>query len=582
MKSATLKFYLGGSLIPAPTEWDDIEISASFKDDAVQANMSIDRFTFVNEARAIVKSWVADGMLGGPGVFEGPAFRIEASADAGTVSVFDGYLDLTEMIDFPERGRLDCGIKKKDGTGSIEDRLAAVTYAYLYEQGFIVDTDFQDVRYVVMKPIESVELATTAIMVFLLSKTLAEQVEKTSKDIATASAILVAGATGSIGAAVYAVAVVAIDIVYAVALLSALLKIGQEIINAFIPIGRTHKGIPLKKLIASAAAYAGYGFETDIEDLDHLIYLPSNIAVDKPDAAGFLGIPGRIQKGIPNSGDYGYTVAEIFALCKNLFNAKFAVLGGTLQLRSRNSAFWVRSASYTLPDVLAGSESFNTSEMFASRIIAFETDITDTWTIDNFAGTNYEIITTPITENDKKSVSIRGLEEIRFPVCLGNRKDELTALEKVLKGFAVAIDALTGVFGGGSNFANRIAASVNILKVSDNNHSKPKLLWFQGDSMPANARNLFSAKSLWEKYHIEKSFVAGDGYGQKYVYENARIPFGLEGFVALSENSYIATTKGQAKVTSVSWKLAADYAVVSYWIRKRYTANLKETFIEPE
>lgn len=581
MKSATLKFYLAGQPISAPVEWADIEIAASFDGDAVQPSIAADRFTFVNEARAVVKSWIAAGLSGGVGIFQGPSFRIEAVADSGAVSIFDGYLDLTDLVDFPEQGRLDCGIKKKDGTGSIEDRLAAVTYGYLYDQAWITDSDFVDIRYVVVRQIEAEELATTAIMAFLLSKTLAEQVEKTAKDIATASGILAAGVTGTLGAAIYAIAVVAIDIIYSAALLVALLKIGGEILNAFLPIPRTHKAIRLRKLLEVAAAYAGYSFDTDIDDLDHLVYLPSNTSVDQPNAAGFLGIPGTIKKGIPNSSDYGYTVAEVFALCKDMFNARFAVLNGVLQLRSKNSPFWVRSASWQLPDVLAGAQKFNTSELAANRIIAFDTDIQDSWTIDEFRGTNYEIITTPIAETDAKARSIKGLEEIRLQICLGSRKGQLTALEKALKAFAVGIDALANLFGGNSALANQIAASVNILRVSNNNHSKPKLLWIQNGTIPANHRDLFSAKTLWEKYHIEKSFTANNGIGQKYVYESVRIPFGLVDYIALNENSYIATTKGQSKVADLNWRIGSDYAVISYWVRQRYTSNLQETYIEP-
>jgi len=235
-----------------------------------------------------------------------------------------------------------------------------------------------------------------------------------------------------------------------------------------------------------------------------------------------------------------------------------------------------------LPDVLVGSERLNTDEMAANRLIAFDTDIADIWTIENFKGTNYEVITTPVMATDAKAVTIKGLDETRLLVCLGNRKSELTALEKVLKAFAVGIDALANVFGGNSTLANRIAASVNVLKVGDNNHSKPKLLWMQSGEIPANHRDLFSARALWEKYHIEKSFTSNSGYGQKYVYESVRIPFGLADFVALTENSYIATTKGQAKVMDIQWGKGSEDATVSYWVRQRYTANLKETYIEPE
>jgi len=367
--------------------------------------------------------------------------------------------------------------------------------------------------------------------------------------------------------------------------LVAVVKMTTAIVNAFIPAIRNHKAIRLKKLIQAAAIYAGYELETDIALLENIVYLPSNPNVDKPNAAGFVGIQGSIKKGIPNSSDYGYSIIELLQLAKSLFNAKFAVSSGNkLQFRSKNSSYWLKTSSYVLPDVLTDSVKYNTEELAANRLIAFETDLRDIWTIENFQGTNYEVITDAVTVFNAKAKQLKGLSEVRIQTCLGNRKDNLTALESLLKGFASVADAVASLFGGNSNLAAQVQSRVNVLKVSDNNTSKPKLLYVNASGLiPANHREFLSAKALYNQFWIEESFVSDNWHGQKLKHEQVRIPFGMNDYLQLVENSYISTIEGgQGKIEKISWRIGSDYAVVDYWIRQPYTFNLAETFIEPQ
>ena len=585
-KSATLTFYLNGNIVPAPVEWADIEVLASFDNESIQANISIDSFTFVNDARLSVLEHINEGRLGGVGIFEGLPFRIEASNSDSTVSIFDGFLDLAGgLVDYPEQGRLECSIVKSDSLNNLEDRLSATTYAYLYEQGYITDSDFIDVPYVVVKPIEAQEVLSTTIALYLMQKAIAEQAEKIAKEAGTFAGILAAGVTGAVGAAIYAGLVLIAAIIYGLALLAAVVKMATAIVNAFLPLLRSHKAIKLKKLIQAAATYAGYELVTDIGLLENIVYLPSNINVDKPNSSGFVGAVGSIKKGIPNSSDFGYSVVELLQLARQLFNAKLAITAGNkLQFRSKNSPFWEQTSSYVLPDVLTDSLLYNTDEIAANRLLAFDTDLRDIWTIENFKGTNYEVITDSVTTFNQKAKQLKGLNEIRFQVCLGNRKNDLTALESLLAGFASVVDDVVDGLDGSSNLAAQVQNRINVLKVSDNNHSRSKLLYVNGSGLiPANHREFLSAKALYNQFWVEESFVSDNWNGQKVKYEQVRIPFGLDDYLQLIENSYISTIEGdRGKVEKISWRIGSDYATIDYWIRKPYTLNLKETFIEPE
>jgi len=121
-----------------------------------------------------------------------------------------------------------------------------------------------------------------------------------------------------------------------------------------------------------------------------------------------------------------------------------------------------------------------------------------------------------------------------------------------------------------------------LVKQTSNWHTIPKMLYLSGGVMPTNHRDLWNAELLWDKYHNEKSFVSGNFNGQKQVYNNVNIPFGLEDFFQLTSNPYFKFNGEQAKITKFVWTVGEDTAVIDFWIKKPYTYNLKETKLIPE
>ena len=69
---------------------------------------------------------------------------------------------------------------------------------------------------------------------------------------------------------------------------------------------------------------------------------------------------------------------------------------------------------------------------------------------------------------------------------------------------------------------------------------------------------------------------------QKEIYENVQVPFGISDFIEVVDNAYLFDSAGQSgKITELRWLFGKDRATVSYFVRKKYTDNLKESFIEP-
>ena len=582
MNSASLRIKIAGQELTPPPNWMDIGVLATFDNEA-QANLTLEDFRFVLDSYTRLVDHINGGLAGSPGIFEPLDFKIETYSNLGTYLAFQGGINVAEARRNDTEGWVDAPVSKDMSLNTLEERLQGLTYGLLVERGTITAADYTDVPYVVAKVDTSMEGIVMGITLFLITKQLIDSIKETAQAISDVAAHLAGGISGAVAATIYAAAVAIINIAYSAALLLLIIDLGKDLLLAFLQPSRTHKAMTLKKLMEKACEYLGYSFNTTVQDLDNVVYLPSNNNLDQEDGIkGFLKFPGVITEGIPNASDYGYIAAEIFRLAKDAFFARYQLINGVVQFHAVNATYWKRLSPWTFPDVLEGEYRYNTDELNDSVIVSFTTDISDAYTIGNYRGTSYQVITSAITTGANGRDNITGLDETALPVALGNRKDELTGFEKFLKVVAGAVDLATGVFGGGTNFAGQVSGKIGMLKVSQNNHAVPKLLWLDGGKIPANHRSLFSAKTLWEKYHIEKSFIANNYEKQRKVFEGVSIPFGFADFLTLIDNSYFVGPQGEGKITRLEWNMAKDTATIDYWVTHTYTKNLKETYVEPE
>ena len=585
-KNALLRFKLDGQAISAPVEWSDIQISAVFENDSVQPSIETSEFTFVNAEAKKIRDYIDKGLTGGVGIFEGLPFKIETYNKDNSLVSFDGFLELTNSFqDFNDEPRVSCRIMKDNGLDSLESRLSGLTCGYLEEIGVIKSTDYEDLKYQVQKKVTVLEVLIANITLFLLIKELAQAIKDTAHSVAIALGDTLGSLTGGIGAAAYLIAYAILQLIYTATLIVAIVELVRRLVNILLPPLRTHKIIKLKTLLEIISTHLGYTFNTNISELDNLYYLPSNNNLEEEDTrTGLLTKIDGTDKGIPNSVDFGYNCAEIFSLARQLFNAKFVIVGSTLHMRFEGDPFWAKTSTYQMPSVLLPVKTYNTNELDADILLSFQVDLKDSWTIDNYKGTAYEVKTDSIITNNKRAKLLRGQNTVDFPVCLGNRKDEFTAIENILFSLASFADKVTKVLGKGTNLAGLITRKLGVLKQSENETSLPKLLYLNSDNkLPSNHRDLFSAKVLWDKYWYYKSFVDSNFVGQKIIYPEVKIPFGLEDFIKLVDNSYFRTFEGEtAKAISIKWSPSKDFALIDFFIRKPYTKNLQQTKIEPE
>lgn len=571
------QYQLGGETIDAALEWADVKIIADYENNSIQPELQIDSLTFTRRAREIILQWIANG-----NIFEGLPLNITLFNNKPVQENFKSVLNFTELInDFPNDGTLEVAIQKERGLISFFDNISGLSLGYLENIGVITDSDYEDIEYVVEKKVNPLEIVITSIVIYLLIKEVAEAVSRTSNRIAQISAYAASGLTGTVGAAIFAAAAAIIEIAYTAILVGAIINLTTDLLNSFLPPKRTHKAIRLRKMLERICQHFGLGFETNVDFINNVTYLPSNQNFDELDGFGFIKKPKGTQKGIPSANDRGYIASEVFEFCKQLCDGKYAIINNTVLLYPEDDPFWITNSTYVRPNVLLETKSYNTDELISTIGVRFITDSTDDYTLDNFQGTVIDVKTDIRNPIQPQNNLLKGFEDINIGLALGSRKNELTAFEKLLKSLGSIVDDTTDVLGKKTNFANKVKTRLGLLKVSTNNHVVPKLLYAPSGKLNKNHREIFNAKTIWENYYGDRSFVRNNFRGQKAIYRGVRVPFGFEDYKKLTDNSYFTEQDGsEAKIIKFEWLMESDEAIIDFWVREIYTKNLTETIIE--
>jgi len=557
-----VQYRLGGNLIDNPTERQDTSIQVQF-DEGTQGSIETSQLTFVNEAYTIIKETIESGLI-----TEGLPLTITIQEGEESTEVFNGYLDFSTLEDLTgSEPKFLASIVEQDGLTNLSESLEGVTFALLEAKGFITSSDYQEVKYLIEKQVALLEQAFLALSVFLMIKEIAEASFRLSQQIAIISAIVTTPISGQVGALIYAVASALFEIAYIFIMGAALLDLIQQFIENLISFEREFQGIKYKTALEKIFSYLGYTFVSPIPEIDTYVYLPSKAE-------------GRSDKGIPFDSDFGFVANEFVSMVLDMFRAEIFVVNNEVQLRTKKDPFFQSQSTFQLPDVLEQPFSLNINEIKESRFISFQDDISDAYTVSNWKGTSFVVTTLPITQNIPKNNLIKGLEETRFPVALGNRKEELSILEEALNTFFEAANFALSALGA-SNITNTIQARKGMLIISQPFFNVPKVLNMQGNRLAQNSREGLSARYLWENYLNYDSFIEDNFKRQRKVFEGIEIPFSYSDYKKVKENSYFITPNGKrGKFTSLEWIIEADRAEASFWVEDVYTRNLQEETTE--
>lgn len=585
-----------GVIISEPRNWDELELSYDFLNRTDEASINITGLEFAGDVAIDIRNRMLNGISGGVGIFEGDPYEIEVGEQGNPVFSFKGYLDYTDDPEFIGCNGVKISLKKRHGADWMNDVADSFSFRYLYDIGLITHGDFVGMPYVINYIPDNMQLLMLGISLFMMVKELVSAIRSLAEaigDTTSGSTPVVGTSVGfgagvvtawSIGQILLTVLKVAAYVAYTVAIVIAIKNLIEEIIEQILPKKRTHLGMRIYDLFEKGCQHLGMEFSsTLLNDRRNWVVIPSkgHKGGEKPE--GFKG--SWIEMGVPGQNDGMDTFGDLIRFWKDAFNADFKIIDNVFHFERAD--FWDNIGSYSLADVFTDQEALldrykpNTNEIIANYNINWAYDVQDQNTLDNQEGRIFQAITEPNIKINKDLVNIQHLEEISIGCSMALRKDSLTKIEEKVKEVAKFIDDLTGFFGSGTSYAANIDNRKGSCLLSSHFITIPKIVVMSGEKLAMDQRDLLSAKRLWDELHYIRSFVEVNGKHNQWLrYENVKVPFCMESFVALMQNNICLNAEGkECKIENMKWRIWEDYATISYRVREKYTNNLQLKYI---
>jgi hypothetical protein len=174
--------------------------------------------------------------------------------------------------------------------------------------------------------------------------------------------------------------------------------------------------------------------------------------------------------------------------------------------------------------------------------------------------------------------NLTGDTQIRLPYALATRKSKLTKFENFFKKLGGAVDKVTGVFGNGTNFKQKIQNRVGAMYLSDDKFEVPKFVIISGDGLATSNRDLLKAEKLYNSFHFINSLTPlNNKHNQQYLYKSVKNRFCYENFINLLQNNFVLNPEGKdTEVTRLSWEIKNDFAELDYRVNDLYDKNLRQ------
>tara|TARA_R110000787_G_scaffold249334_1_gene354938 strand:+ start:8 stop:1702 length:1695 start_codon:yes stop_codon:yes gene_type:complete len=555
------------------------------------ANITVSSITLVAEEGKALRDRILSGLSGGVGFFEGEPYRIEIGP-LNTQTSFDGYLDFSAGVNFVDACEVECTLKREQGSDWLNEVANGFSYRYLQNQGIISDTDFVSVPMVINYIPSAASLLILSISTFIMTKELVESIQAIADRIAdlvdAATPVVTVPPGIDVGNIIMAALKLVAQIAYTAAIVVALVKLTESIIEQLLPPKRYHKGMTVKNLFVKACQYLNLTLEsTLLDEIDKggnkWVLLPSknHRGGEKPTGAD----ASWRETGVPSQQDATDTFAGVIRTFKDMFNADFQLKDGVFIFERRD--FFVKSTGYVIPDTfidqekLIDSNTFNTDELKSSYNINWSFDSQDLNTLDNQNGRVFQAVLSPKVTNNPKLKSLTGLQEVGIPITMGLRKDKLTIIEEIVRALVSVVDALTGQLGQPQSLSALITNRIGALSSSSHFLSSPKMVVMAGSNLQLDQRNIISAGNLWNNYHYINSFKQINGkHNQYWIYREQKIPFCFEDFVNLLDSNQVETVQGEpADIESLEWDIWNNFATINYRVNRLYDDNFNITFL---
>lgn len=614
--ASQVKIYLNGNEVKYPIDFKNLRLSVTYdKDDPQQQTRSnSNEWEFTHEEAKLINNWP---------VFKGLPIRVDQLEDNLLQTLIDDYIDLTDSATF-ECHRVKVKSKPRKNIDWLSDK-SGFTFEYLYNIGKITNNDFVFVPYCLEEEDEAERLAMLVLSVVYMEQQIESAIEKI-----TALGIEMANpfeATAIVRAITY--------ILYLTLLIIAFIKLVKDMILLIIQPVKYHAAMRTKDLFRIGCEHLGLTFKSpeifDIEPYSKEVIMPQkfNVARNKEDdrILGFLQ-PNKNEQ----IGYYKGSFSSFLQAQKIKHNAK-------LVLTSNGDLFFVRrdyqvfNQPYKIPDLKQTEHTINASELQSNIVISFSTDSQDINTIQEWKGTNYQIITRSASEQDSELDLTTGLVEYTVPFALAKRKTKLNKRELIVKGFldtfsflinglVEAINVIIDISNAIIKTINKVIKAlgtigiklsfqikpiknlqpvdlsasienrINMVKLETDFTTIPKVfLLDEGNSpkfnklAPTNETYL-SAKYLWQRFYYIDSFVPSNEFpdaNQYKIKSYINVPFCLEDYIkVMSDNIVLDSQNKKAKLINLEYYPMIGKADITVAINELYDSDLQTIEIEPD
>lgn len=552
----------------SPRNREEIGIVSDFTDNPDILALSTESIVIPREAFQIVLDHIQT-----MGLFEGIPYRVEM--DGGITLQY--YADLTEGLTMRDH-ECEIKLKRRNGKDRFFEQADGTSFELMLAKG--VEFNTIEVPYYIIKD-NQVETAITLILAIYI---MTEQTLDAGKQLVESISEVIQAVTPSVGVGVVvdtgdvivAVLKSVARLIYFALLLVALLNLAVQMFTLLFPPQRKMKGIKFKELMEKACAFLGFQFQSSIfDDETGWTLLPVPLIKNRKSIFEFLPdeFNAPFNKGVPSSSDTTPTLGTFIDGIETMFNAKTRVVNGVVRFERRD--WWMnQTTSQIVPSLVLQSDrsdeyTFNTEEIWKRYYIHYQLDMTDLHCVDSptFDGHDAEFSTEPTNVINSDLVSIKGLNDVQIPFSLGARKQKLNWLELIAEQLMKIVDALTGLFGSGTNYATQIGERRNSLMISQQFFSVTKVLYTTNGRQAPDYMTKISASALWSRFHYINQIQLNDFV----IKTNARIRLTSSDFVSLLDNNF-AEIDGvvceilrvewmdESKIASITYKIPSDYA----------------------
>lgn len=555
----------------------EIGVISDFSGNPDILSLNTDTIILPREGKDIIDQHIAS-----VGLFQAIPYKV--TMEGGVTLEY--YVDLIEGMKVRQH-EIEISIVRRGYLDDFRTQAAGLSFEYMASQG--VDFKVRRVPYFIVKDNQLEQTLQLSIVSYIMAKELIQAVKDTANAIADVQMASIPAFTLSgvpvinTGAIVAASLKAAAQIIYTAAVLVAVIKLGGQLLATLFPPKRNLGGVRFFDLLEQACNFMGYSFQTaTISKKWVFVGVPLVRDADSIFDKVVAAVAPAYNKGYPTASDSTPTLGTFIEALETMFNARLIVRNNQVRLERRD---WLNTQSMAnvVPSLSLQSQRDDeyqymttSGEVWKRYYIHYQTDFTDLHTCEGevYGAHDAEYSTEPLFPvTDPQLTLIRGLNDVNIPFALARRKDKLTIVELLAKGVLGVVDAITGVFGGGTSFVAQINSRKDAIRISQQYFAVSKVMYatvgefvIESFVQRPDYLNFCSADALWDNYHQINSIAQNDWI----LREGVRVRLTPQDFVTLQSNNFVDVDGVLVEILKVEWIDEKSSAIISYRTRANW------------